>query len=97
MLVISSNHFEWDNARQWFFADISALEKTEFGHHDLDRRVINGVTQFGFWMKSARTGEELWFTRGNAERDDDCDILYWNYRAFNPANHSFLHLRIFND
>lgn len=95
MHVISSNHFEWDSARQWFFADISVLKLAGFNLYN--KEVIRERSLTGFWMKSERTGKELWFTQGNIERDDDGNVLYWNFTAFNLASNSYVYLRIFND
>lgn len=94
MLVMSTDHFYWDKVNGRFTAKIRVLQSTEFGYHQVTK--IDELS-YGFNMKSTHTGKELLFIWQGATRDDDNDIMYWTYEAFDWETNKKFTLRVYNE
>ena len=94
MLEISSQLFTWDPNTQTFAGEASCLE------HELERqgwrRLDYRGGQWGFRMRSHRTGRILWFQRMTEHRDAEGELVSVEYRA-NLAPGRWLELQVFND
>jgi hypothetical protein len=71
-LTISSNMFTWHPETRSFVAESSCLEAQmdRLGHDRLNYQ--NG--EWGFHMRSARTGAEVWFRRDREQRGADREL-----------------------
>lgn len=92
-LVLSSKLFTWtplpDNKFSGTFtAEASELESV-IGRSRLDYQ--NG--EWGFYMQSHRTGQNLWFKRTKEYVDADGDLVLVEFWSKNPS----LKLLVFND
>ena len=94
MLIITSQHFSWNPATQCFAGEASELEAEMLrqGATRLDHR----TGQWGFHMRSHRTGQLLWFRRATEHRDADGDIVHVEFSA-NLATGKTIKLLVFND
>lgn len=94
MLEISSELFVWDSNQYQFTGEASVLEceLSRQGHVRLDYR--NG--EWGFHMRSQRTGRTLWFKRESETRDQEGELVYVKFRARKSVN-DYITLLVFND
>lgn len=94
MLEISSRLFTWDPATQGFAGEASCLE------HELARqgwrRLDYRGGQWGFHMRSHRTGRLLWFQRVGEQRDREGELVHVEFSAQLPPGR-VLRLQVFND
>lgn len=67
-------------------------ESSDFGHMT-PYMLYDDACDFGFWIKSHKTGKLEAFNYQNAERDQEGDIVLWNYHN---ARHN-LTLVVYND
>ena len=72
-LVINSKMFNWNKERGQFTSDASCLE-AEMTRLGFDRLNYE-YGKWGFFMKSARTGREMFFVRTREQREPDGDLL----------------------
>jgi hypothetical protein len=94
MLEIGSEHFTWDPGSQSFAGESSELEHelARQGHDRLDYR----GGQWGFHMRSQRTGRLMWFQRAIEHRDADGDLTHVEFHAcLEPGRR--IRLLVFND
>lgn len=94
MLVIDSNLFTWLPDNISFVGDASVLE------HEMQRQGVRRLdyvgAQWGFHMKSVRTGRTLWFRRIQEHVDADGDLKYVEFEAqLTPVRP--IKLKVFND
>jgi len=94
MLVIDSDCFTWHPDLGTFAAEASDLDYQLMrqGRRGLDYR----GGQWGFHMRSLRTGKLLWFQRINEERDRENELQAVVFSASLTPNRT-LRLRVFND
>jgi hypothetical protein len=94
MLTISSRLFTWNPETGCFSGEASELE------HELARqgwtRLDYRAGQWGFHMRSHRTGRSLWFQRRAEERDREGELTAVVFHA-NLGPGQPLILRVFND
>ena len=94
MLEISSNLFTWIPESDTFSGEASLLE------HELVRqgwgRLDYRGGQWGFHMRSSRTGRLLWFQREGEHRDAEGDLVHVEFRAHLAPGRQ-LTLQVFND
>ena len=95
MLEISSKLFLWNPDTMTFIGEASELEHemADQGHTQLDYQ----SGQWGFHMKSHRTGRSLWFRRDCEHRDSDGDLTYVEFHAWDCVLQLWLTLKVFND
>lgn len=94
MLEISSRLFTWNHGTGTFAGEASELEGelARLGWTRLDYR----GGQWGFHMRSHRTGNLLWFQREIEHRDAEGDLTHVEFRA-NLAPGQWIKLVVFND
>lgn len=94
MLEISSQLFSWDASSDTFTGEASELEGEleRQGWRRLDYR----GGQWGFHMRSHRTGRILWFQRGLEHRDPEGELVHVEFRAHLTPGRQLV-LRVFND
>ena len=93
-LDISSEHFTWNPETRTFAGEASELEHEmqRQGHSRLDYQ----GGQWGFHMRSQRTGRMLWFQRVQEHRDAEGDLTHVEFHAhLTPA--AVIKLMVFND
>jgi hypothetical protein len=95
MLEITSKLFTWNPKTMTFSGEASELdhEMERLGHHRLDYQ----SGQWGFHMKSHRTGRSLWFRREREHRDSELELTHVEFVAWNPTTSTWLTLMVFND
>jgi hypothetical protein len=94
MLIITSDLFSWNPATQCFAGEASELEAELLrqGRDRLDYR--DG--QWGFHMRSQRSGQVLWFQRVGEHRDAEGELTHVEFVAnLSPAMR--IQLMVFND
>jgi hypothetical protein len=94
MLEISSRLFTWDSRSDTFSGEASELEG-ELARQGWTRLDYRGG-QWGFHMRSHRTGRLLWFQRAGEHRDAEGDLLHVEFRAHLAPGRQ-LTLQVFND
>ena len=91
-LIIDSTSFTWDHASFEFTADASMLE------YEMNRQArsrlgyING--EWGFVMRSHRTGRNVWFNRVREFKNLDNELMYVEFAC---AEIPGIKLKVFND
>ena len=95
MLEISSKMFSWNPESLSFAGEASELEH-EMGRQGWRRLDYRGG-QWGFHMRSHRTGRLLWFQRKEEHRDAEGELTHVEFRAdiWNAGRQ--LKLMVFND
>lgn len=77
-LVISSNLFHWHSGIREFSSEASIMD------HELKRQGHTRLSyengKWGFWMKSERTGREVWFERATEHRQEG-ELLSVTFRC----------------
>ena len=94
MLEISSKMFSWNPESLSFAGEASELEH-EMGRQG-QRRLDYRDGQWGFHMRSHRTGRLLWFQRKEEHRDAEGELTHVEFRAHLGAGRQ-LTLMVFND
>lgn len=79
MLVINSSMFSWNPNTKTFASEASDIEDdmTTQGYDRLERR----NNEWGFFMRSDRTGRLVWFKRTIETRDRENDLLSVEFLA----------------
>ena len=94
MLEISSQLFTWDPKTQTFAGEASCLE------HELERqgwrRLDYRGGQWGFHMRSHRSGRLLWFQRHQEHRDPEGELTLVEFQG-HLAPGQVIRLLVFND
>ena len=90
-LVLSSRLFTWDktNGNGLFTASAAVLENAIQPHNRLQYR--DG--EWGFYMKSHRTGRKLWFKRVKEHRSEERELIWVDFASESPD----LQLRVLQD
>lgn len=94
MLEISSRLFAWNGEAMSFTGEASGLE-LELARQGWQRLDYRGG-QWGFHMRSHRTGRLLWFRRMGEHRDAGGELVEVEFRA-NLAPGRHIALRVLND
>ena len=94
MLTINSDRFTWNPGFQCFAGEASDLEAelTRQGRDQLDYQ----GGQWGFHMRSQRTGRVLWFQRVREHRDADGELTDVEFMA-HLTSARIIQLKVFND
>lgn len=85
LLVLSSSHFTWTG-------DVGSTWESDLPEHYASR-VWNDSCDYGFEVKSERTGNRLLFVRGEDMRAPDGELLYRLYASTDGR----ITIKIFND
>lgn len=94
MLEISSLMFTWNGETDTFSGEASTLE-AELERQGWRRLDYRGG-QWGFHMRSHRTGRHLWFQRHQEHRDSEGELTHVEFQA-HLAPGRMLRLLVFND
>lgn len=85
LLTLSSSHFTWQkNAGSAWESDLPE-------HYS--SRIWNDSCDFGFLVRSERTGKTLLFIKGEDERNEEGDLLYRLYTSLDGR----IDIKVFND
>lgn len=88
-VVIDSDQMTWSPETRTFIGELSTL------NHAMDRACI-GPTVPGFYIRSQRTGRELWFQRREVVVDGENDLLLIEFVAELPGQRP-VRAKIYND
>ena len=94
-LEISSDHFTWNPETRGFAGEASELEH-EIKRQGRDRLDYQGG-QWGFHMRSKRTGRSVWFRRVQEHRDAEGDLTHVEFHAWCEPSREWIKLMVFND
>lgn len=94
-LMINSDCFIWNSETRTFSAEASELdhEMRRLGHCRLDYQ----SGQWGFHMRSKRTGRSVWFRRVREHRDGEGDLTHVEFHAWCEPSREWIKLMVFND
>ena len=75
--IYSSRNFTFLKDSKIFVGEISEVR-------EVLRQLWNDSMDLGFGIRSEKTGAVVFFTLVNTKRDEDGDILQWEFDVFNP-------------
>jgi hypothetical protein len=81
--IYSSRNFTYLKDSKIFVGEISELR-------EVLRQLWNDSMDLGFGIRSEKSGRVVLFTLKNIKRDEDNDILQWEFEVYNPNNSPIL-------